>query len=151
MVLSADALGQLHVLWHDGDSLSVDGAQVAVLEQRHHVRFGRFLQCRDGRSLESQIALVLSGDLTDQSLEWQFAEQQFRRLLVSADFSQRHGSRSETVWLLHSAGGWCRFAGGFGRQLLSRRLSSGRLSCGLLGAGHFEWFGFLIPFEIEKE
>ena len=33
LVLSTDSPGELHVLWHDSDSLGVDSAQVGVLEQ----------------------------------------------------------------------------------------------------------------------
>ena len=35
--LTADAAGELYVLGHDGDTLSVDGAQVGVLKKANQV------------------------------------------------------------------------------------------------------------------
>ena len=35
-LLAADASGKLHVLWHDGDALGVDGTKVGVLEETDH-------------------------------------------------------------------------------------------------------------------
>ena len=46
---SSDSLGELHVLWHDGDSLGVDGAEVGVFEKSDHVGFSGFLEGKDGR------------------------------------------------------------------------------------------------------
>ena len=40
---SSDSSGELNVLWHDCDSLGVDGAQVCVFEKSDEVRFGGFL------------------------------------------------------------------------------------------------------------
>ncbi len=42
--LASDAPGQLDVLGHDRDALSVDGAQVGVLEQADQVGLGGFLK-----------------------------------------------------------------------------------------------------------
>ena len=47
--LAADPPGQLDVLGHDGDPLSVDGAQVGVLEEADQVGLGGFLK---GRMIE---------------------------------------------------------------------------------------------------
>ena len=44
--LATDATGQLNVLGHDGHSLSVDGAQICVLEEAHQVSLTGFLQNR---------------------------------------------------------------------------------------------------------
>ena len=40
---SSDSSCELDVLWHDCDSLGVDGAQVCVFEKSDEVRFGGFL------------------------------------------------------------------------------------------------------------
>ena len=42
--LTTDTAGKLDVLWHDGDTLGVDSAQVGVLENTNEVGFSRFLQ-----------------------------------------------------------------------------------------------------------
>ena len=44
-------------LRHDGDTLSVDSAQVGVLEEADKVRLRRLLEGEDSRSLEAQIVL----------------------------------------------------------------------------------------------
>jgi hypothetical protein len=51
--LSADSAGQLDVLWHDGDTLGVDCAQVSILEETYEVSFAGFLESHDGRALET--------------------------------------------------------------------------------------------------
>jgi histone H3 len=84
---TADSSGELHILWHDGDTLGVDGAQVGVLEQADHVSFSSFLEGQDSAALESQIALVFLSDVSDESLEWELSDQQLSGLLVSSDFT----------------------------------------------------------------
>ena len=42
--LSPDPPGQLDVLWHDGHTLGVDGAQVGVLKQTNQVSLAGLLQ-----------------------------------------------------------------------------------------------------------
>lgn len=135
--LSADAAGQLDVLGHDGDTLGVDGAQVGVLEETHQVGLAGLLQSHDSGALEAQVGLEVLGDLADQALEGQLADQQLGALLVTTDLTKSHGTGPVTVGLLHAAGGGCALASGLGGQLLARSLSSGGLSGGLLGTSHF--------------
>ena len=80
--LAADAPGQLDVLGHDGHSLGVDGAKVGVLEQADQVGLGSLLQRQHSGALEAQVGLEVLGDLTDQTLEGQLADEQLSRLLV---------------------------------------------------------------------
>ena len=62
----------------------MDGAQVGVLEQADEVGLGRLLQGHNGGALEPQVGLEVLGDLPDQALEGQLADQQLGRLLVPA-------------------------------------------------------------------
>ena len=117
---TSDSSRQLDILRHDGDSLGVDRAQVGVFEQANQVRFGRFLQGQDRGGLESQVSLEILGDFSDQSLERQLSDEQFRGLLVLADFSQRDGTRAVSVRLLDATSRRRGFARGLGRELLSR-------------------------------
>ena len=73
--LTTNASGKLDVLWHDGDPLGMNGAEICVFEQSHHVCLTCFLDCEYSLRLESQVTLVFSGDFTHQALEWQFANQ----------------------------------------------------------------------------
>ena len=117
---TSDSSRQLDILRHDGDSLGVDRAQVGVFEQANQVRFGRFLQRQDRGGLESQVSLEILGDFSDQTLERQLSDEQFRGLLVLSDFSQRDGTRAVSVRLLDATSRRRRFARGFRRELLSR-------------------------------
>ena len=53
--LAADAASKLHVLWHDGDTLRVDRAQVGILEEGDEVRLRCLLQREDGVRLEADV------------------------------------------------------------------------------------------------
>ena len=97
--LAADATGQLDVLGHDGHTLGVDGAQVGVLEQANQVGLGRLLEGEDGGALEAQVRLEVLGDLADQALEGQLADQQLGGLLVLADLTESDGAGSVSVGL----------------------------------------------------
>jgi len=134
--LATDSAGQLDVLWHDGDSLGVDGAQVGVLEETDQVSLGGLLQSHDGGRLESEIGLEVLGDFTDQSLEGQLADQQLGRLLVSTDLTKSDGTGTVAVRLLHATGSGGGLAGSLGGQLLSGSLATSGLAGGLLGSGH---------------
>ena len=103
----------------------MDGAEVGVLEDADQVGLGGFLEGHDGRGLESEIGLEVLGDLTDKSLEGQLADQKLGRLLVAADLTKGDGARSESVWLLHTTGGWGTLASGLGGQLLAWGFTAG--------------------------
>ena len=122
--LPTDTAGKLDVLWHDGDTLGVDGAQVGVLEETDQVGLASLLKGHHGGALESQIGLEVLGDLTDETLEWQFPDEQLSALLVTSDFSQSDGSWPVPVGLLHSAGSRGALASGLGGQLLPWGLAS---------------------------
>jgi hypothetical protein len=134
--LSTDAASQLDVLGHDGDTLGVDGAQVGVLEQTNQVGLAGLLEGHDGRALEPQVSLEVLGDLTDQTLEGQLADEELGGLLVSPDLTESHCAGPVSVGLLDAPGGGGRLAGSLGGQLLPGGLASGGLTCGLLGTSH---------------
>ncbi|KAH9406477.1 hypothetical protein TYRP_013457 [Tyrophagus putrescentiae] len=90
--LTTDAAGQLDVLGHDGDTLGVDGAQVGVLEEANQVGLAGLLQGHHGRRLEAQVGLEVLGDLADQALEGQLADEQLGRLLVATDLTEGDGA-----------------------------------------------------------
>uniref|UniRef100_A0A0E0PTU2 Uncharacterized protein n=1 Tax=Oryza rufipogon TaxID=4529 RepID=A0A0E0PTU2_ORYRU len=125
--LAADPAGELDVLGHDGDALGVDGAQVGVLKEPDEVRLGGLLQRGDGGALEAEVGLEVLGDLADEALEGELADEQLRALLVLADLTERDGAGPEAVRLLHAAGGRGRLPRRLGRQLLPRRLAAAQL------------------------
>ena len=133
---TTDTPGQLDVLGHDGDTLGVDSAQVGIFEKSNQVSLRCFLESHDGGGLETQVSLEVLGDLTDQTLEGQLADQKFGGLLVTTDLTKSHGTGTITMGLLDSTGGGGALTGSLGGQLFTGSLSSGRLTGGLLGTGH---------------
>ena len=134
--LSTDPPGELDVLGHDGHTLGVDGAQVGVLEQTDEVSLAGLLEGHDSRALEAEVSLEVLGDLTDQALEGQLADEELSGLLVSPDLTESDGSWPVSVGLLDTSGSGGRLTGSLGGQLLPGGLASGGFSCGLLGTGH---------------
>ena len=131
--LATDATGQLDVAGHDGHALGVDGAQVGVLEEANQVGLSSLLQGQHGGALEAEVGFELLGDLADEALEGQLADQQVRGLLELADLTQSHGTGAVAVGLLHAAGSGGGLASGLGGQLLARGLATGGLTGGLKG------------------
>ena len=73
--LTTDAAGELDVLGHDGDALGVDGRKVGVFEETNEVGLGGFLEGEDSGALETEVVLELGGDLTDETLEGELADE----------------------------------------------------------------------------
>ena len=138
--LSSDSSSELHIFWHDGDSLGVDGTEVGVLEESDHVGLGSFLKSKDGRGLESQVGLEIVGNFSDESLEWELSNEEISGFLEFSDFSKSDGTWSESVCSLDTtAWGWTLSLGG---ELLSWSFGSDGLSGGLLGSSHLIYFYF---------
>ena len=143
--LSTDSSGQLDVLGHDGDTLGVDGAQVGVLKQTDEVSLAGLLEGHDGGALEAEVSLEVLGDLTDETLEGELADEELGGLLVSSDLTESNGSWPVSVGLLDSSGGGSRFTGSLGGQLFSGGLASGGFASGLLGTSHGGFSELLMP------
>ena len=134
--LTTDATSQLDVLWHDGHTLGVDGAQVGILKETDEVGLGSFLESHDSRGLEAEVSLEILSDFAHQTLEGQLPDEEFGALLVTADLTESHGSRPVTVGLLDTSGGGGRLAGCFGGKLLAGCLPTSGLASRLLGSCH---------------
>ena len=134
--LTSDSSGELHILWHDGNSLGVDGAEVGVLEKSNHVGLSSFLKSKDGGRLESEISLEVRGDFSYESLERKLSDKELSGFLILSDHSEGNGSWSESVGFLHSGDLSVGLGGGLSNHL-SWGLGSGVLSSGLLSSCHF--------------
>lgn len=102
---STETAGQLDVLGHHGDTAGVDGAEVGILQDFDGEGLGLLLEGHYSRGLEAKGHHVALGDLLDQSLEWQLAQQELRALLVATDLTEGHGSRTIAVGLLECSCG----------------------------------------------
>ncbi len=134
--LATDAACELDVLGHDGDALGVDCAQVGVLKQTDQVGLSCLLQSEHCGRLKAQIGLVVLGNLTNQALEWQLADQQVGGLLVLANLTQGDGTRAVAMGLFDTTGGGGRLASSLGCELLTGGLATCRLAGSLLGTSH---------------
>ena len=63
--LAPDPPGELDVLGHNGDPLSMDGTQVGVLEQPNQISLTGFLKSTHGGGLEPQIGLEILSYFTN--------------------------------------------------------------------------------------
>ena len=133
---ATDPAGQLDVLWHDGHTLSVDGAQVGVFKETNQVSLRGFLEGHDGRGLETEVSLEVLGNLTDQTLEGQLPDEELSALLVTPDLTEGDGAGPVTMGLLDTTCSRGRLASSLGGKLLAGGLASGRLTGGLLCTGH---------------
>jgi hypothetical protein len=56
-----------------------------------------YLKGSNGGALETQVSLEILSDFTNKTLEWQLADQQLSRFLVTTDFTKGDGSRTIPV------------------------------------------------------
>ena len=135
-LLASDAASQLDVPGHDRNPLGVDRAQVGVLKEPHQVRLSGLLESFDGRALETQIGLVVLGNLFHQTLEGELVDEEVLGLLVVADLSESHSTGAVAVGFLgpsSSRGGSAGFAS---FETLAWGLASYRLAGVFFGASH---------------
>ena len=135
------------------NALSVDGSEVGILEQGDEVSLSGLLKSHDSRRLETKIGLVVYtnsttnqlcaaqtkgrairtlSDFTDEALERQLADEELGALLVTTNFTEGNGTRTETMRLLNTTGRRRCLACLLGGELLTRGLATGRLAGGLL-------------------
>jgi len=134
--LSADTASKLDILWHNSDTLGVNGAQIGVLEESDQISLTGLLESTNGSRLEPQISFEVLSNFSHKTLEGQLPDEELSGLLVSSDLTESDGSWPVSVGLLHSSGGWSGLPGSLGGQLLPWSLSSSGLTCCLLGTGH---------------
>ena len=115
----------------------MDGTQVGVLKETDEVGLAGFLKGHDSGGLEAQVGLEVLSDLANQTLEGQFADQQFGALLVATDLAESYSTGPVAVRFLDAPSGWGALPRGLGGQLFTRSLSSGRFASSLLGTSHF--------------
>ena len=70
----------------------MDGTQVGVLEEGDEVGLNGLLESTDGGGLEAEIGLEVLGDLTDQTLEGELADEQLSGLLITTDLTESDGT-----------------------------------------------------------
>lgn len=126
--LTTEAAGELDVLALDGNTLGVDGAQVGVLEERDEVSLNGLLERTDGGALEAEVGLEVLGDLTNETLEGELADEELGRLLVATNLTESDGTRLVPVRLLDTTGRWGGLASSLGGELLTWGLATSGLA-----------------------
>jgi hypothetical protein len=122
--LPTETASELDVLGHDCDTASVNRAETRVGEQVDHVCFGGLLDGEDSCGLEAESILAVDGDLTDEALEREFAEEHLCALLELADLTESHCAGAEAERALDTA------AGSLGPSLLCSLLAARLLALG---------------------
>ena len=85
--LSSDSSGEVHILLHDGNSGSVNCAEVSIFEETSEVALSSFLKGDKSLGLEAELSIDTVADSTDESLEGSSQEHERSGLLVSLDLS----------------------------------------------------------------
>lgn len=65
----------MQVLGEDGDAFGVDGAEVGVFKEDGEVCLGGLLESGESRGLEASIGVELLGDLLDEALKGELADE----------------------------------------------------------------------------
>lgn len=78
----------------------MERAEVGVLEEADEVSLGRLLEGKDGGGLEPEVGLEVLGDLSNQALEGDLADEKLGGLLVLSDLSESEGTRPVAAGLL---------------------------------------------------
>lgn len=107
--------------------------EVGVLEERDEVGLNGLLESTDGGRLEAEVALEVLGDLADETLEGELADEELSRLLVATDLTESDGSGLVTMRLLDTSDGGCGLASSLVGELLARGFATSGLAGGLKG------------------
>ncbi|GMT02510.1 hypothetical protein PENTCL1PPCAC_24684, partial [Pristionchus entomophagus] len=88
--IPSDSSDEIDVLRHDGDSTSMDGSHVGVVEHLDEECLGCFLKCIHGQALDHlHLDVLLTGDLLhrvpDDAFEGQTGQEELGSPLVAAD------------------------------------------------------------------
>ncbi len=73
----------------------MDSSQVGVLEETHEVSLSGLLEGQHSRGLEAQVGLEVLGNLTNQALERELADEQLGALLILANLAQSDSAGPE--------------------------------------------------------
>ena len=101
------------------------------------VGFRSLLQCKNRRrTLETEVALEVLGDLADEALERKPADEEIGRLLIAMNLTKSYSAGTVAMGLLDTAGGGGGLAGSLCCKRLAWSFSSCGFACGLLGSCH---------------
>merc|ERR1712001_651206 len=103
--LATDSSSQLDILWHDSNTLGVNGAQVSVFKETDQVSLTSFLEGTNGGALEPEISFEVPSNFSHKTLEGELADQQLSRFLVTTNFTKGNSTRTITMGLLDSSSG----------------------------------------------
>ena len=90
--LATETAGKLDILALDSDTLGMDSTQVGILEEGDEVGFNGLLESTDGGRLEAEVRLKVLCNFTDETLEWQLADEELSRLLVATNLTESDGT-----------------------------------------------------------
>jgi len=137
VAVATDAAGEDHVAGLDGDALGVEAEKVGVLEEGDEVGLGSLLEGHDGGGLEAEVVLELVGNLTNQALEGELADEKLGGALESLDLAEGDGAGAVAVSLLDGADRGGSLASSLAAESsLAGELATLGLVSSMLGASH---------------
>ena len=72
--LPTNMVHQLDIFGHNGDSLSVNGTQVRVLEQSNEISLCCLLQCQDHPASKTEVRVKVLSNFPHQPLKWELPD-----------------------------------------------------------------------------
>jgi hypothetical protein len=75
IAIAPDSASEVKILCHNGDSLSVNGTEIGVLEETDKIGLGSLLEGKHGLALESNVLLELSSNFSDKPLERKLSDE----------------------------------------------------------------------------
>lgn len=70
----------------------MDSAQVGVLKEGDEVRLDGLLESTNGGRLEAEVGLEVLGNLANETLEGELADEKLSRLLVATNLTESDGT-----------------------------------------------------------
>ena len=70
----------------------MDSTQVGILKEGDEVSLNGLLEGADGGRLEAEVGFEILGNLTDETLEGELADEELSRFLVATDLTESNGS-----------------------------------------------------------
>ena len=103
LIPSTNPFCQLHVFWHDGDTLGMDSAEIGIFKETHKISLTRLLQGHHCSTLEAQIRPMNLCNLAHKPLEGMLMNKQCSSLLILPDLPECHSAWSIAVGFLDSS------------------------------------------------
>jgi hypothetical protein len=88
----------------------VDSAEIRIVKERDQVSLSCLLKGRNGRKLEPKIGFGGLSYFANETLEWDFPNQELCRSLITGNLTESDGTRLISVRLLDTTSRWSSYS-----------------------------------------